>query len=70
MDTKMKSTKNSSNLIEFVKDRKGHDLKYAINSSKLYNDINFKISQDFDSNLSKTLDWYLLNKDLIFRNNK
>ena len=70
MDTKMKSTKNSSNLIEFVKDRKGHDLKYAINSSKLYNDINFKSSQDFDSNLSKTLDWYLLNKDWLFTHNK
>ena len=63
----MKSTKNSFDLIEFVRDRKGHDLKYAINSSKLYNDINFKSSQEFDSNLSKTLDWYLLNKDWLFR---
>ena len=67
MDTKMKSTNNSSDLIEFVRDRKGHDLKYAINSSKLYNDINFKSSQEFVSNLSKTLDWYLLNKDWLFR---
>ena len=52
-----------SDPIEFIEDRKGHDLRYAINSSKIQTAIGWKPTTSFDSGISKTIDWYLNNID-------
>ena len=46
-------------LITFVKDRPGHDMRYAIDASKLENELGWKAEEDFDSGILKTIDWYL-----------
>lgn len=48
-------------LITFVADRPGHDLRYAIDSSKIYSDLGWKPSETFESGLQKTVKWYLEN---------
>ena len=63
MDKKLNKEENSSeSLIEFVKDRPGHDLRYAIDASKINKDLKWKPSVDFKKGLSLTIDWYLNNK--------
>ncbi len=52
----------SSQLITYVKDRPGHDLRYAIDSSKLQRELSWKPEVDFASGLEKTVDWFLQNK--------
>jgi len=52
----------SQKLITFVKDRAGHDLRYAIDASKVSNELGWKPSVTFEEGLSKTIDWYLSNK--------
>lgn len=49
-------------LITFVKDRAGHDLRYAIDSTKLQNELGWKPSLQFEEGLEKTVDWYLQNE--------
>ncbi len=51
----------SAKLINFVKDRAGHDLRYAIDSSKLQKELGWNPSLVFEEGLSKTVDWYLAN---------
>jgi dTDP-glucose 4,6-dehydratase len=46
-------------LIEFVKDRPGHDLRYAIDASKIQNELDFKPTQTFESGMRETIKWYL-----------
>ena len=46
-------------LITFVKDRPGHDMRYAIDATKLENKLGWKAEEDFDSGILKTIDWYL-----------
>ena len=48
--------------IKFVKDRPGHDFRYALNNKKILNELGWKSKISFHSGLSKTLDWYLNNK--------
>lgn len=48
-------------LIRFVKDRPGHDLRYAIDCSKLRRELGWSPARDFESGLSATVDWYLAN---------
>tara|TARA_B100000787_G_C16188361_1_gene295978 strand:- start:43 stop:1059 length:1017 start_codon:yes stop_codon:yes gene_type:complete len=48
--------------IKFVKDRPGHDQRYALNSQKIRNQLNWKPSTDFNAGLRKTFLWYLNNK--------
>ncbi|MCP4890168.1 MAG: dTDP-glucose 4,6-dehydratase, partial [Planctomycetaceae bacterium] len=48
-------------LIEFVKDRPGHDMRYAIDSSKIKSELGWEPSESFDSGLEKTIDWYINN---------
>ncbi len=55
----------SKQLITFVKDRAGHDLRYAIDSSKIQNELGWKPSLTFDEGIEKTLDWYLQNEDWL-----
>lgn len=52
-------------LITFVKDRAGHDLRYAIDCSKIDAELGWKPSQTFDSGLEKTVDWYLANTEWL-----
>lgn len=49
-------------LITFVKDRPGHDLRYAIDPSKLVNSLGWKPEESFDSGIAKTVKWYLENE--------
>ena len=53
--------------IKFVKDRPGHDFRYALNNKKILNELGWKSKIPFHSGLSKTLDWYLNNK-IFFKN--
>lgn len=48
--------------IEFVKDRPGHDRRYAIDWSKIHNELGWKPENDFDTWLAKTVDWYRQNE--------
>ncbi len=48
-------------LISFVTDRPGHDARYAIDASKLENELGWRAEEDFDSGIEKTVDWYLEN---------
>lgn len=52
----------SEQLITFVKDRPGHDLRYAIDATKANTELGYKPSVTFEEGLSKTIDWYLNNK--------
>ncbi len=66
MDRKLgRSEGESENLITFVKDRAGHDLRYAIDSSKLQNELGWKPSLDFARGLELTVDWYLANEQWL-----
>lgn len=66
MDTKLGRTEGESEeLITFVKDRAGHDMRYAIDATKLENEIGWKPSVTFEEGLEKTVDWYLENNNWI-----
>ena len=56
-----------SELITFVKDRPGHDFRYAIDASKLENELGWVPEETFESGLRKTVQWYLDNKDWVER---
>ena len=49
-------------LIGFVADRPGHDMRYAINANKIANDLNWEPTETFESGIRKTVNWYLNNK--------
>jgi dTDP-glucose 4,6-dehydratase len=55
----------SLSLITYVKDRAGHDFRYAIDSSKLMNELGWAPSVTFEQGLSKTIDWYLENEEWL-----
>ena len=57
----------SEKLITFVKDRAGHDLRYAIDSSKISGELGWEPSFDFEHGLEKTVDWYLGNQKWLER---
>ncbi len=64
MDKKLGREKGKSEkLITFVKDRAGHDLRYAIDATKLKNELGWQPSLQFEEGLSRTIDWYLNNKE-------
>ena len=63
MDLKLGREQGTSDkLITFVKDRAGHDLRYAIDANKINKELGWKPSVTFEVGLSKTIDWYLSNK--------
>lgn len=55
----------SEKLITFIKDRPGHDLRYAIDSSKLQKELGWKPSVNFEEGLEKTVEWYLENEEWL-----
>ena len=57
------SGKSYKQLISFVKDRPGHDFRYAINTTKIKKDLNWEPKETFDSGLTKTIKWYLENEN-------
>ncbi|HET6245701.1 MAG: dTDP-glucose 4,6-dehydratase [Bacteroidetes bacterium] len=62
MDKKLNREEGSSiKLITFVKDRAGHDMRYAIDSSKLQKELGWQPSVNFEQGLEKTVEWYLNN---------
>lgn len=66
MDEKLNREKGSSErLITYVKDRPGHDLRYAIDASKINRELGWKPSVTFEEGLNKTIDWYLNNEDWL-----
>ncbi len=66
MDEKLGRKKgDSAKLITFVKDRAGHDLRYAIDSSKLQKELGWVPSLQFEEGLAKTVDWYLNNEEWL-----
>jgi len=63
MDKKLgRAEGESAKLITFVTDRAGHDLRYAIDSTKLQNELNWVPSLQFEEGLEKTVEWYLQNE--------
>lgn len=66
MDKKLNRAEGESEkLITFVKDRAGHDLRYAIDSTKLKNELGWTPSLQFEEGLEKTVDWYLQNQQWL-----
>ncbi len=66
MDEKLnREIGTSRESIIFVKDRAGHDRRYAIDASKLSNELGWKPSLQFEEGLEKTIDWYLANSDWL-----
>ena len=66
MDNKLKRDSGTSEkLITFVNDRPGHDLRYAIDASKINKELGWKPTVTFEEGLSKTIDWYLNNEDWL-----
>lgn len=51
-----------TSLIEYVKDRPGHDLRYAIDASKIKKDLSWEPTLDFKTGIKKTIDWYMNNQ--------
>jgi dTDP-glucose 4,6-dehydratase len=66
MDGKLGRTKGeSAELITYVKDRPGHDLRYAIDAGKINKDLGWKPSVTFEQGLESTVNWYLNNQDWL-----
>ena len=63
--TILKQMGKSEDLITFVEDRKGHDLRYAIDSSKVEKELGWKSTYTFEEGIKETIDWYLNNQDWI-----
>lgn len=66
MDEKLGRQKDESEkLITYVKDRAGHDLRYAIDATKLKDELDWLPSLQFEEGISKTIDWYLNNNEWL-----
>ncbi len=52
-------------MITFVEDRPGHDLRYAIDASKIKNDLGWSPAETFESGIYKTIRWYIENQDWL-----
>ena len=66
MDKKLgRAEGESAKLITYVKDRAGHDLRYAIDATKLNKELGWKPSLQFEEGLEKTVDWYLANEEWL-----
>ena len=66
MDKKLgRVSGESSELITFVKDRPGHDLRYAIDATKINEELGWKPSVTFEQGLVRTIEWYLANEEWL-----
>jgi dTDP-glucose 4,6-dehydratase len=65
LDEKCKRKKDSyRDLIKFVKDRPGHDRRYAINAEKIIKELEWSAKENFSTGIIKTIDWYLMRQNL------
>jgi dTDP-glucose 4,6-dehydratase len=53
----------TEDLIEFTKDRPGHDRRYAMNSGKIQRELGWTPKTDFQTGIANTIEWYMRNKD-------
>ena len=60
---KLNGMSSFSELITYVKDRPGHDVRYAINAKKINQDLGWKPQENFESGIQKTVEWYLNNNE-------
>ncbi len=66
MDEKLdREPGTSAQLITFVKDRPGHDLRYAIDATKINQELGYQPSVTFEEGLSATIDWFLSNQEWL-----
>jgi dTDP-glucose 4,6-dehydratase len=65
VQTILKALNKPTSLITYVEDRKGHDLRYAIDPKKLETELGWKPKYSFDTGLDDTIKWYLNNEDWI-----
>ena len=66
MDEKLGREKGTSQqLIRFVKDRPGHDRRYAIDATKINRELGWKPSVTFEEGIVETIDWYLANQEWL-----
>lgn len=65
LDEKFPKNAPHSRLIKFVTDRPGHDMRYAIDSSKIENELGWRAQETFDTGLRKTINWYIENQDWL-----
>ncbi len=63
LDARLPRATPRRDLITYVKDRPGHDRRYAIDASKIQNELGWKPTQTFESGIEATIDWYLSNSD-------
>ena len=56
---------SSESLITYVTDRAGHDLRYAIDSTKLHNELGWSPSLQFEEGIERTVRWYLENQEWL-----
>ncbi len=63
--TILKKMNKSEDLISFVEDRPGHDMRYAIDSSKVEKELGWSLSYNFEDGIKETIDWYLNNTNWI-----
>ena len=59
----LKKLNKPESLITFVKDRKGHDLRYAIDPTKIHTELGWLPQTKFSDGIEKTINWYLQNRD-------
>lgn len=65
VNTILKKLDKPESLIKFVTDRPGHDLRYAMDNTKINSELGWSPKYDFESGLDKTIDWYLNNLDWV-----
>jgi dTDP-glucose 4,6-dehydratase len=66
MDEKLgRAVGESEHLITYVKDRPGHDRRYAIDASKINKELGWSPTVTFEEGLSETIDWYLNNQEWL-----
>jgi dTDP-glucose 4,6-dehydratase len=66
-NSKIGGTHKLEDVIEFVKDRAGHDLRYAIDTTKIERELGWKPEESFESGMKKTFEWYTSNKEWMDR---
>ena len=59
LDERFPKTNSHKELITFVEDRAGHDRRYAIDATKIENDLGWKADENFESGIEKTINWYI-----------
>ena len=65
LDEMLPKSSSYKKQITFVKDRPGHDFRYAIDASKIENELGWKAKENFETGIQKTISWYLANRDRL-----